>query len=526
MDALAFNNFSFTYQDKRQVLDCVDMQVVEGDFAILVGDTGAGKTTLLRCAKREVAPAGKRAGSCWIFGCDAYEEGASLNVGYVFQEPEDQIVCDKVYREMAFGLENIGMSELDMGRRIAETASYFGMESWFSDDTAQLSGGRKQLLNLASVLAMRPKLLLADEPTSQLDPIAASSFLHALFRVNRELGITVVLATHSPEQLVPYATCVFELSDGRVNQVNLESFKFEEKPQSPLKKSDESSVSKSHSPDEAKPSFKEIHKRDKGSCAIELRNVHFKYSREDNWVLNGLSMKVKPGDVVSIIGGNGAGKTTLLKLMASILQPFRGKVINKIDGLQAFLPQDVRLMFECETVESEIRSWANKPISDDVFNSALAYFGLWGLRQVNPFDLSAGQRQCLALAKILVNRPKLLLLDEPSRGADAKTCLLIGQALRHAAALGASVVLATHDLAFASRVSDNVAMVFDGKLSSDGPAETFFSDTMFYKYRPCAFSELWDNTYRECESESLLVETKGLSDTKQPEHDALRWMAG
>lgn len=209
--AIEVRGLSFAYPGaEAPVLEGLDWRVSQGAFALLVGGTGSGKSTLLSLLKPEIAPAGERTGDARVLGenvADMDVRASAERVGYVFQDPENQIVCETVWHEMAFGLENLGMSRDEMRRRVAETSYFFGLEDWLHRDTDTLSGGRKQLLSLAAVLALRPRVLLLDEPTSQLDPVAEKNFLHALFRVNRELGCTVVVATHQPRPMLEYATC-------------------------------------------------------------------------------------------------------------------------------------------------------------------------------------------------------------------------------------------------------------------------------------------------------------------------------
>lgn len=221
--AIEVQGLSFAYPGaEAPVLEGLDWRVPQGAFALLVGGTGSGKSTLLSLLKPEIAPAGERTGDARVLGenvADMDVRASAERVGYVFQDPENQIVCETVWHEMAFGLENLGLARDEMRRRVAETSYFFGLEDWLHRDTDTLSGGRKQLLSLAAVLALRPRVLLLDEPTSQLDPVAEKNFLHALFRVNRELGCTVVVATHQPRPMLEYATCAYRIEGGRVHEV-------------------------------------------------------------------------------------------------------------------------------------------------------------------------------------------------------------------------------------------------------------------------------------------------------------------
>lgn len=223
MPAIEVRSLSFAYPDAdAAVLEGLDWSVSQGAFALLVGGTGSGKSTLLSLLKPEIAPAGTRSGELRVLGepvADMDVRASVERVGYVFQDPENQIVCETVWHEMAFGLENLGLARDEMRRRVAETSYFFGLEDWLHRDTDTLSGGRKQLLSLAAVLALRPRVLLLDEPTSQLDPVAEKNFLHALFRVNRELGCTVVVATHQPRPMLEYATRAYRIEGGCVREV-------------------------------------------------------------------------------------------------------------------------------------------------------------------------------------------------------------------------------------------------------------------------------------------------------------------
>ena len=237
--ALTFDNFAFSYQaaaeaelpterfaaqpnqDGRPLVGPLCTEIEEGSFTLITGATGCGKTTLLRCCKPELAPNGIHTGAIKIFGKDpstlSVEESAST-VGFVMQNPDNQLVCSEPWHELAFGLENLAVSQHAMRRRVAEIAHFFGMNSWLHQNVNDLSGGQKQLLALASALACAPCLLLLDEPTSQLDPVAAHSLAHALFRINRELGITVLATTHAPELMAPYATQRLTLQNGQLKE--------------------------------------------------------------------------------------------------------------------------------------------------------------------------------------------------------------------------------------------------------------------------------------------------------------------
>ena len=446
------------------VLEGLDWHVPQGAFALLVGGTGSGKSTLLSLLKPEIAPAGELAGELRVLGEDVADmdvRASAERVGYVFQDPENQIVCETVWHEMAFGLENLGVSRDEMRRRVAETSYFFGLEDWLHRDTDTLSGGRKQLLSLAAVLALRPRVLLLDEPTSQLDPVAEKNFLHALFRVNRELGCTVVVATHQPRPMLEYATCAYRIEAGRVCEVaDLASLGGREG----LLTLDSCRPAQGEAP---------------GAAAI--REGWFRYDRAAGWVLRGLDVAFSAGAVHAIVGGNGCGKSTMLSVLAKTAKLQRGRMMRGAASA-ALLPQNPKALLVAETVRDELMEWASTCGYDEVAaQEQAARLGLTGLEARHPYDLSGGQRQLLALAKLLLIGPELLLLDEPTKGLDLASRRIIARALRDHAQAGGTVIMATHDLDFAEQVSDDVAMMFDGEIACMEPPADFFADNVFYR---------------------------------------------
>lgn len=460
--ALAYDDVTFRYPGSRgDVLSGVSMAVPAGAFALLVGGTGSGKSTLLSLAKPQIAPAGDRAGQVRVFGrpVDDLDGAAACEVGYVFQDPDNQIVCDSVWHEMAFGLENLGTPQGEMRRRVAEASYFFGMGPWFHSDTDSLSGGRKQLLALASTLVMQPRVLLLDEPTAQLDPIAARNFLHALFRVNRELGCTVVVATHEPELMADYATCAFELVDGAVRAVeNLGRFKCE------ATLAERGALCDANAP-----------------AAVSARGAWFRYGRDDDWVLRGLDLEVRQGEVHALVGGNGCGKSTLLALIAGTRRAQRGEVRSAISA-KAMLPQDPKALFAEERVDEELMEWAHiGGYSADEVQAMMGELGLADRAGLHPYDLSGGQRQMLALGKLLLVHPRLLLLDEPTKGLDRAAREHVAGMIEAARRDGVTVIVSTHDLAFVRRVADRVSLMFDGELACTEPVGEFFRNNLFYR---------------------------------------------
>ena len=445
------------------VLDHADLSVPAGAFALLVGGTGSGKTTLLRLCKPEIRPEGELSGTVRVLGRDvrglAPRESAGL-VGYVFQSPDSQIVCDSVWHELAFGLENLGVPQDQMRRRVAETCYFFGMEPWFHRRCASLSGGQRQLLALASVLCMRPRLLLLDEPTSMLDPVAEKSFLSLLFRVNRELGCTVVVATHNPGPILDFASMAFAMEGGRPHQVPLESLAGTPD----LLAQADATIAPAPTADAPR--------------VVRASGAWLRYEREAPWVLRGCDLELRRGEVRALVGGNGSGKSTLIMAVAGMLRLQRGRVTNELAGSQALLPQQPKALLSQPSASEELMEWSSGAgYTHGQMLELAASFGLADALDRHPYDLSGGQQQLLALAKLLLTRPRLLLLDEPTQGLDNAARALVARHVRQAAARGATVLLSTHDAAFARAAADTCSLLFDGQVALTQPAARFFAES-------------------------------------------------
>ena len=527
--AIEVRGLSFAYSGaETPVLEGLDWRVSQGAFALLVGGTGSGKSTLLSLLKPEIAPAGERTGELRVLGepvADMDVRASAERVGYVFQDPENQIVCETVWHEMAFGLENLGVSRDEMRRRVAETSYFFGLEDWLHRDTDTLSGGRKQLLSLAAVLALRPRVLLLDEPTSQLDPVAEKNFLHALFRVNRELGCTVVVATHQPRPMLEYATRAYRIEGGCICKVaDIASLGHREElfsgevsgwgasrrakngvfssasgqlgslgprggapgAKKGLKsgKSAEFEVQILSQDDSGVPSRvggSRILQKMHGGSATTLSEGWFRYDRASGWVLRGLDASFSAGAVHAVVGGNGCGKSTMLSVLAKTAKLQRGRMVRGAVSA-ALLPQNPKALLVAETVRDELMEWASTcGYDENLARERAAQLGLDGLETHHPYDLSGGQRQLLALAKLLLIGPELLLLDEPTKGLDLESRRIIARALRDHVKAGGTVIMATHDLDFAEQVADDVAMMFDGEIACMEPPAEFFADNVFYR---------------------------------------------
>ena len=511
MEALAVRDLTFSYAgNKENTVSNICFSLEKGDFLALCGATGSGKSTLLRLLKKELRPNGRLSGEVIVSG-DSLENmdvrTSATKVGFVFQRPEQQIVTDKVWHELAFGLENLGVETGTIRRRVSEMAAYFGIESWFEKSVSELSGGQKQLLNLASVMVMQPEILVLDEPTAQLDPIAASDFIATLSKLNRELGLTVVIAEHRLEEVVPVSSKVLALEKGRV-------FAFGKTRETALKLCENSLLlggmpsslrisaalnEKEHCPLTVREGrsyiesnfnshhirISEAEKEDlKGEKVLEFSDVFFRYGKNLPDVLRGLSFSAFSGEILCVLGGNGSGKSTALSCAAGVRKPYSGKIsvlgknISKYsrgelyNNCIALLPQDAQTLFLCNTVKEELE--------DAKIAAKELPFDLTELLDRHPYDLSGGQQQLLALAKVLAAKPKVLLADEPTKGLDAEAKLKVAEVFRKLKAEGITVVIVTHDVEFAAECADRCAMFFRGEITSCERPREFFEGNNFY----------------------------------------------
>ncbi|MDY4490618.1 MAG: ATP-binding cassette domain-containing protein [Candidatus Faecousia sp.] len=499
-------------------LDHVSLNIERGSYTVVCGRSGSGKTTLLRHLKTVLTPYGERSGEVLLDGTPlerVSQREQAEKVGYVMQNPDDQIVTDKVWHELAFGLESLGCSQTVMRSRVAEMACYFGIQDWFHREVAILSGGQKQLLNLASIMAMHPQVLILDEPTSQLDPIAASDFLNTVRKINLELGTTVILTEHRLEDIFPYAdrAVVLEagkvIADGSPRSIGRQLWEshapmFAAMPtpvrvfygaggegDSPLTVREGRKWLSESFPQGA--AVRELPAKEPPKSgekpALEAKELWFRYERESPDVLRGVSLRVYPGTLHAIVGGNGAGKSTALKAFAGLIKPYRGKVavlgkpLDKYKPGQlykggiAMLPQDPRGLFSYTTLEQELEEMT--PDRERIAEAA-RLCQVEELLKSHPQDLSGGEQQRAALAKVLLTEPKVLLLDEPTKGIDSFFKERLAGVLRELRDRGIAITLVSHDVEFCARYADFVSMFFDGQiLTTDSPRQ-FFGGNSFY----------------------------------------------
>lgn len=535
MRALAYlctEDLSFSYAgvegERHAALSDISFEAQRGSITVICGSSGSGKTTLLKLLKPVLAPAGDPSGSILLDGEPVSALGPrqqASRIGFVMQDPEAQICSDTVLAELAFGLENIGCPREEMRSRIAEVVLFFGLQKMLHERTADLSGGEKQLLNLASVIALRPELIILDEPMAQLDPIMRARFLEMIVRLNRELGMTVVMSEHQLDDLMPIADTVVVLDEGRcacsgapaavarsLDALGDPLDRLLPAPTRIFLKVEGDAGSRTDGRDDARriplsvregrewlEAFMEGKSPDVRACerpersvpvgdgaaddaVLQMSDVRFRYERSGVDVLNDCSLTLCSGSITALLGGNGSGKSTLLKVLAGKLSPYMGSIrlggsrarvkALRASGSIAYLPQDATLLFTRDTVRDELASAT--VVADDI-TDALA-----DARKRDPFELSAGQQQALALAMVLGADADIVLLDEPTKGMDLGLRSLIQRILEREAAAGTTFLIATHDIGFAAACADRCAMVLDGSIALHASTDEVLAQGFLY----------------------------------------------
>uniref|UniRef100_UPI004025F9F0 ABC transporter ATP-binding protein n=1 Tax=Lachnospira sp. TaxID=2049031 RepID=UPI004025F9F0 len=589
---IQIRDLTFAYAaGDEPVLSDINIDIGSGEFVIIMGSSGSGKTTLLKMLKRNMIPAGRYSGRVYIYGKEAdklTDRENAAGIGYVSQDPDNQIVTDKVWHELAFGLENLGMDNVTIRKKVAEKSEYFGITGWYDREVSKLSGGQKQILNLASVMVMQPGILLLDEPTANLDPLAAIRFLDVVKRINQELGVTVVMVEHNLEHIYADADRIIAIDKGRVaansspkkaaaDIIAAGSFLIEGLPVASRlysgynKKNGNSVVSynnvnidsnnkDNHILSDEIPltvkegrrwyvNYKKVYGKDitkdkdkinnfagksiindkvikkdvleednitgnknkkrigfikknnlenkssrKNTDNIEntvcqLKNVSYSYNKKLPYIIDGVDVSFKEGRITAILGGNGAGKSTMLKLIAGIIKPVCGKIISNKRIIM--LPQDPKAVFTEVSVEEELAEvlmdkgngiYNNMPMEDkrEIVEQIIEEFGLNDIRKNNPYDISGGQQEKLAIAKVLLLKPEVLLLDEPTNGLDPYFKKTLGKLLKKINADGVTIIIVSHDLEFVDSFCDDVIMLFDRKVAAQDSTHKFLRDNMFY----------------------------------------------
>ena len=506
MEILKVENLTFKYPKcEDNAIEDISFAVDKGEFVSLLGVTGSGKSTLLRLLKKELAPLGDKSGKVYFAG-KSQDDTSPCQVGYVMQNPDQQIVTDKVWHELAFGLENMNTPTDVIARRVAEMASYFGIEDWYDRKVSELSGGQKQLLNLASIMVMQPDIIILDEPTAQLDPISASDFIATLKKLNQDLSLTIIIAEHRQEEIIPICDKLMVLDKGKLLSFGQREKVVEDmggypnllcalpsaarlyhlldvEGACPLNVKEGREFIENNFKNDIKNISKEeyIHR---DNLALEFKNVYFRYEKDTKDILKGFNLSVYENEIFCLLGGNGSGKTTALSLASGLLKAYSGsiKVMDKkikdyknqslYRNCLTMLPQDVQTVFLRNTVREELE--------DAKAEADMLPFDISYLYDKHPYDLSGGEQQLVALAKVLSTHPKILLLDEPTKGIDAHTKLGLISILKELKKNGMTIVIVTHDIEFAAICADRCAMFFNGEIVSEGIPDTFFSENTFY----------------------------------------------
>ncbi len=473
MEILNIKNLTFKYpRATKNALNNISLTVNEGDFVLLCGSSGSGKTTLLRLLKEETAPFGEKSGSIRI--------KENVTVAIVNQDTENQIVSDTVWHNLAFALEGMNKPSHEIRQKVAEIAEFFDIAHMFHKNTFHLSGGEKQLLNLASVMVTDPDILILDEPTSQLDPIAARRFTDMIKRLNQEMNLTIIISEHRTEDLWNYADAIFIMNDGEFvkeapsdymlpraiqlyNRLNIGGV-------CPKTVGECREFLSSKFTNEFNYIDEKVNQHD---LALRIKDVYFRYEKHSSDVLKNLNFSCNFGEVLTLLGGNGSGKTTLLSLISGINKPYSGK-IKKYGKSIAVLPQNVKTVFTKDVLREDLS------LITDKFEEICDKLSIAHLLDRNPYDLSGGEAQRAALAKLLLVKPDIICLDEPTKGIDEKGKKDIQNIIRDLANRGVAVIIVSHDADFSAEVSDRCAFLFDGQIVSQGTPREIFSKNKFY----------------------------------------------
>lgn len=492
MAGYQIEDLSFTYStNKQKSLDNLSLEISDGEFICLCGQSGCGKTTFLRMLKPVLSPYGKTEGKIYFDGknlSDLTNAQSASRIGFVMQDIDGQIVTDKVWHELAFGLESLGIPNTEIRSRVSEIAEFFGISNWFYRDVCDLSGGEKQLLNLASVMVMMPDVLILDEPTSQLDPISAKEFISILSRLNRELGITVILSEHRLEDVFALSDRVVVMDRGKViacgtpkeigkvlSEINHPMERALPTPMQiynaicggndvPITVREGRGWLSTVTEKKVLPVEEHLVQ---GDTAVLIKDAYFRYERNMPDVIKGLSLEAVNNEIYAVVGGNGVGKSTMLSLISGINKPYKGKV--KTMGVVATLPQNPGLLFVEHTIGDELKD-----------SSYIDFCEIDSLLCRHPQDLSGGEIQRAALAKVLMREPDILLLDEPTKGLDSHFKIKLAKLLRNLADRGMSVIIVSHDIEFVAKYADRCSMFFDGSVTATSTPQKMFSKNSFY----------------------------------------------
>lgn len=511
MEILSCENVAFKYNESTDyaISDCT-FSVKKGEKIMLCGASGSGKSTLLRLLKRELSPRGELSGNITIMGKDRGElsdRESAEKIGFVMQSPDSQTVCDKVSAELAFGLESFGVKSGEIQSRVGEMAAFFGIEPLYDRDISTLSGGQKQLVALCSVMATDPDILLLDEPTAQLDPVAARELLGILDRLNKEMGVTIIIAEHDPEELFDSCDKILYLAKGKTEffgtpaltakyfvENALEGFLPETAKafarlcdDLPLNvRQGRAKLEKLGVTDIPKQAVNDTERAE--PYALQCKNLWQRYEKNSPDILKGCDLGIRKGECYGLLGSNGGGKSTLLRVICGLCKPYMGTVSlfgkkqkaykngSLFHEMLAFLPQEPVTMFVKESVREDLLQSGDKAAVGNVSQR----MGIEHLLDRHPWDLSGGEIQKCAFAKILLADPKIIVLDECTKGMDSFAKKALGDILLGLKTEGRTILLVTHDLEFAAQYCDRCGLLFDGKIVAEDNAVEFFSQNRFY----------------------------------------------
>lgn len=511
MSAIRYRRVSYSYPNNPPALTGVDLDVEAGEVLLVVGASGSGKSTLLRAANGLVphSGGGRFAGEVVVEGRSTREHRprdlASV-VGFVHQDPEAQFVVDEVEADVAFALENLGVEEHAMRRRVEEALDALGIAHLRGRNPATLSGGERQRAAIAGALAAAPRVLVLDEPTSQLDPQGAEDVLAALVRLNADLGTTVLLAEHRLERAAPLAHRAVVLDAGRVRDgpgdprtvlaryagaptvtrlglrlgwhpppLTVREARARAAEDGSLARLAGAARAELDGADEPGPTREVLGAR--GDVLLAARGLTVELGGHP--VLNDLDLDLARGDITVVLGRNGAGKTTLLRALARLIGPRRGRIEGT--ATVAYVPQDPGTLLFAPTVRAEVAETLRLLGRPDplAVERVLEMLHLAPVADRHPRSLAGGERQRVALAAVAVAGPDVLLLDEPTRGMDAASRDALEAAMREQTAGGGAVVLATHDVELAARAATRAVVLGDGETVAAGPARAVLAGSLF-----------------------------------------------
>ena len=495
MVSIEIESLGFTYPSRdAPTLQGITTHVPSGTFVLLTGPTGCGKSTLLRTLNGLIphASAGTFTGSVCLNGKSIAAQPLATTcqqVALLFQNPDDQLFCTLVEDEIAFGLENLGFPPEEIKRRIAVALEQVGLPDFASREIASLSGGQKQRVALAAVCAMQPQVLLLDEPTSHLDPKGTRDILDIVARLNREMGITVILATHRTKEVAPLCDRVWLMDEG---QLCLDLPKAEAFQNLTLYQRLGVQIPESGSPSIETPLTRERGTASQASL-LSIHELQFRYPNTDQNAVRSISCEVPRGEVVAIMGANGSGKTTLIHLIAGLLRPSAGEVIidgksssrlklHQLAGKVGIVFQNPDLLLQAETVRDEVAFGPKNikfstQILEERVNTTLTQFDLDNFASEAPYSLSRGQRQRVAVAATFSLHPDLFLLDEPTTGQDAQHLhQLMDELCGEIQQEDKTLIFATHDTELTLKYAHRVLLLQDGELIFDGAPHSAFAN--------------------------------------------------